>query len=294
MDQNSYSEWLYRYRANGEMFKLALQVVEGLTQELASEVIFPTCFETALRLRQELNNPNLSLADIARVVSVEPLVASRLTRLASSAIYAVDGRAVRDLSSAINRLGMNLVRATALSITMGQILQAREMQVFSEVARKLWDHSVRSAAAARILARTYTRIDPEEAFLAGLVHDLGAFYMLYRLAQHPKLFVTLEMALPLIARFHEDIGSALLAALGVPGDIVNAAVNHDHLRELPEAPQTLPELVHIGNVLTREHCGWLLQDPDAQAEAQEAICKKYADVMPEVSIAAQEVQSVFS
>ncbi len=295
MNQYSDSDLLRLYgdKIDGDLLRSAFRIVDGLAQELVGEVIFPTCFETALRLRKELKDPNLSIAGIARAVSVEPLVATRLTRLASSAMYAIDGRPVRDLASAINRLGTNLVRATALSITMGQILQAKEMLAFSLFARKLWDHSVRSAAAARVLAYTYTRIDPEEAFLAGLVHDLGAFYMLYRLSQYPQLCAKPEAVTILVARSHESIGSSLLAALGVPEEVVRASMAHDCPRELPDAPRTLADVVHIANILTREHCEWLVLDFDEQAETVDALRDKYAGLKAEIDVAAQEMGSIF-
>ena len=98
---------------------------------------------------------------------------------ANSVLYSPDGTPARDLQAAISRLGVKLVRTTALAIAMSQLMRSKEMAIFNDFTQALWVHTLKTAAAARILARTQTRINPDEALLAGLVHDLGAFYMLY-------------------------------------------------------------------------------------------------------------------
>ncbi len=268
------------------------QMLEDIARELAGEVVFPTCFDAALRLRKELQNPNQPLAHISRVVSVEPLIAAKLIHLSNSAIYAGSGKPIRDLPSAITRLGLNLVRATALAIAMNQILNAKEMAVFSSLAHNLWEHSIRSAVAARTLARTYTRINPEEAMLAGLVHDLGAFYMLYRASRYPELRDRPDTVKHLIMQWHEGIGVTLLETLGLPEDIVQASIDHDHPRAVPEIPRTLTEIVYIGNILAGAHYEWLYQDFDPQAESYKSVHAKFSNHLPEIESEGREMLSV--
>src|SRR5574343_479773 len=82
---------------------------------------------------------------------------------------------IRDLKSAISRLGLNIVNTAALSIVMNQLIRAKGMAEFSETTHSLWEHSIQTSAAAFIVAREYTRLNRDEAMLAGLIHDLGAF-----------------------------------------------------------------------------------------------------------------------
>lgn len=270
------------------------QMLEDIAKELAGEVIFPTCFDVALRLRKELQTPSLSIAQIARIVSVEPLVAAKLTHLANSAIYAASGKPVNDIPAAIVRLGLNVVRATALSIAMGQILHSKEISGFASLARNLWMHSVKSAVAARILARTYTRINPEEALLAGLVHDLGAFYMLYRAAQYPELRERPDTLTHLIMQWHESIGGALLETLGLPEEIVEAAIDHDRERPVPDVPKTLVEIVYLSNVLAGAHFEWLYQELEPEAGVVKQVREKYIGLMPKIEADAREMQAVLA
>src|SRR5664279_3422071 len=221
------------------------QMLEDIALELKSVVVFPTYFDAALRLRKALQDPDIQIARIASLVSVEPLVAAKLMHLANSALYSPDGKPVRNLPAAITRLGVELVRTTAVAIAMNQILRAKDMAAFGDLTHALWQHSIKSAATARILARTYTRINPDEALLAGLVHDLGAFYMLYRAAQYAELRERPESVKHLIMQWHESIGVTLLGALGMPEEIVQAIVDHDHPRVVPEPLQTLSNVVYV-------------------------------------------------
>ncbi|MFZ4535350.1 HDOD domain-containing protein [Propionivibrio sp.] len=124
----------------------------------------------------------------ASIVGVEPLVANKLMQLANSALYKTDGTPARDLKAAINRLGVDLVRTTALAIAMRQLMRSKDMAIFSELTHALWIHSLKTAATARILA--------------GPVHELGTFYMLYRAAKYPELRVRPDTVKYLIMQWH--------------------------------------------------------------------------------------------
>ena len=233
------------------------QMLEDIVNELKGDVVFPTYFDAAIRLRKELQNPDLPTARLASIVSLEPLIATKLMNLAKSVIYSPDGTPARNLPAAITRLGFDLVRSIALAIAMNQLMRSKEMSAYCDLTAALWKHSLRTAAAARILARAHTRISPDEALLAGLVHDLGAFYMLYRAAQYSELRNRPDTMKHLIVQWHESIGATLLNALGLPEEVVNAAEEHDQPRtELPKNLRSLGDAVYLANLLAGAHFEW--------------------------------------
>jgi len=270
------------------------QMLEDIARELADEVVFPVYFDASFRLRQELQNLDLPVARIAQIVGIEPLVATKLMRLAGSALYSPDGTPARDLKAAISRLGVNLVRTTALAVAMSQLLRSKDMVIFSDFTKVLWSHSLNTAAAARILARAHTRINPDEALLAGLVHDLGAFYMLYRAAQYPELRVRPDSVKYLIVEWHESIGVSLLSALGMPEEIVDASIDHDQPRALPESLRTLADVIYVGNILAGAHCEWIMRDIDPEAGEMGIVRRQYGDLLAEIETDTLEMQAVFS
>lgn len=104
-----------------------------ISPELAGPVVFPTYFDAAFRLRKELQNPDLPISRIATVVSLEPVIAARLMQLAGSALYSPDGSAPRDLQAAIKRLGIEVVRTTALAIAMNQLMRSKETAILQRI-----------------------------------------------------------------------------------------------------------------------------------------------------------------
>jgi HD-like signal output (HDOD) protein len=266
-------------------------MLADIARELAGEVLFPTFFDAVLRLRKELQDPNVTLLRIAQMVRLEPLIAAKLVRLANSAVYVALGP-VRDLLSAINRLGLDAVRTTAMSVAMGEILHAKEMAAFASLAQSLWQHSIACSAAARVLAQNLTRINAEEAMLAGLVHDLGAFYMLYRSAQYPELRERPETLRYLIMQWHEAIGVTLLETLGLPMEIAQASADHDHPRPVPDVLKTLADIVYVSNLLTGGYHVWLHFDRDTPTEQEvQSFREKYAKLLPEIESVANEMQA---
>ena len=273
----------------------SFRMLEDIARELAGEVVFPTCFDAAFRLRQELQNPQLPTARIATIVSTEPLVATKLMHLANSAFYRRHGSTpANDLKAAINRLGIDLVRTTALTIAMGQLLRSKALVSFREFTRALWTHSIKTAAASRILARVHTRINPDEALLAGLVHDLGAFYMLYRAVQYAELRVRPDALRQLIRQWHESIGVTLLNALGMPDEIVQATIDHDQPRQLTMPLRTLADVVYVGNIIAATHFEWLHEDFEIDDGETGVVRQHFAELLPEIDDDTLEMQAVFS
>lgn len=270
------------------------RMLEDIAKELAGEVIFPTYFDAVMRLRKVLHDPNQTLGDIASAVSVEPLISAKLLHLANSVAFNPAGREVVDLQAAIARLGINVVHSTALAIVMAQLLRAKGMATFSELTEKLWDHSIRTAAGARVLARRMSRINPEEAMLAGLIHDLGAFYMLYRATQYEELRKRPDSVKYLIIEWHESIGVSLLNALGLPEEIVIATEDHDRLRPPPPSLRTLGDIVYVANMLAGGHFEWTMQGNPMDPEALNVLEDTYAGLKPEIEAQLADMRRSFA
>lgn len=269
------------------------QMLQDIANELAGEVVFPTTFDLVIRLRRVLQDPTLSIDQVVAFVSLEPLMSARLISLANSAAFARNGKPTRSVHDAVYRLGLNNVRSCAMAIAMGQLLRAKEMVGFDELAHRLWDHTLHAASAAFVISRSLApRINPDDAMLAGLVHDLGAFYMLYRSSKYDELRQRPDTVKYLILQWHESIGHALLIALGVPEDIAEAAREHDQPRQLPPKPRNLTDVVYAGNLLAGGIFAWLGQDAAATAEVP-ALPEEYRQLGDDIEAHEKEMRSVF-
>lgn len=235
------------------------KMLEDIANEMSSDdIVFPTSFDIVMKLRDALRDPDVSVERIVGLIRTEPLICTRLILQANAAAQGSTRPAV-DVTGAIKRLGINAVRNVALTIAMSQLVRAKELVRFRDFSRQLWLHSLHTAAAAEVIARELApRLKPEEAMFAGLVHDLGAFYMLYRAAQYEELRERPDTVRHLIAQWHESIGESLLFAMQVPEHIVETVRDHDQPREpMQEAPRKLADVVYAANVMAGGTMEWV-------------------------------------
>lgn len=140
-----------------------------------------------------------------------------------------------DLSNtAVMRMGPGQVRSAALPYVMEKIRSARAHAHLGADLARLWERSTRVAAIARLLAERTQAAAPDAALLAGLLHNLGAVYLLARSHRHIELFsdpATREM---LMHDWQAPIGKAIAQNWGLPDEIADAIGDQDQL-DRPDA-----------------------------------------------------------
>jgi HD-like signal output (HDOD) protein len=279
----------------GEALKTQrFQMLQDIAEELSGEIIFPTSFDVVVRLREALSDPDWSLEQVTSMLSTEPLVASRLVALANSAAFSTRGATVTHVKTAIMRLGINLVRNTALVIATRQIRCAKSMSVFADFSQRLWEHSLRTASFAHVISKHHTTINPDEAMLAGMIHDIGGFYMLYRASQYDELRSRPETVKYLITQWHEQIGYTLLNALGMPEDITEAIREHDEPRPVPPTLRSLADIIYVANLLAGGTFEWQYMDHTCDEQLIAGINEKFADLTEEVDRYEGEIRAIFN
>ncbi|SMC25319.1 HD-like signal output (HDOD) domain, no enzymatic activity [Andreprevotia lacus DSM 23236] len=267
-------------------------MLEDIAQELSGDVVFPTCFDSTIQIGTVMRSPTATLARIAAAVSADPLVASKLLQLANSAKYNPGGPAITDLENAIRRLGMLNVRTTALACAMAQ-LRSSKQDKFEPMSKALWEHSLKTAAFARVLATRLTRVNPDTAMMAGLVHDLGAFYMLDRAGHYPELVERPASVAYLIAQWHESIGYSLMAALELPEEIVEAVQEHDQPMPPVTELHTLKEVIFVANLFAGGLDEWARLDLGTPLERPELTQPEFAALQDEMDEAYRNLLHVF-
>ena len=184
------------------------------------DIIFPTHSEIALRVQRMLDDPDCSTDKLGKLISAEPILATRVLSIANSIAYNPGGRAIADLKSAISRLGFATLRALAASIIVRQMKEMSLAKEHRALAAKLWEHTANVATLARVIAKRVTRQNPDAAFFAGIVHEVGSFYLVSRATAFPGLLTSdLE---PWHGEGEASVGRAVLQALEVPANIVTA------------------------------------------------------------------------
>ena len=271
------------------------RILEDIARNLSGEINFPTSIDLAIMLRNILKNPEATADEIARVVAVEPLIASKILRLANSHAYNPCGPTITDLNAAIKLLGPQTVRTASLAMTMDQVLKSKNLACFDKFAKLTWEHSILSAAIAQVLARHVPRINPQEAMLAGLVHDIGIYYLFYRASEFSEYLDNETALFELVMDWHESVGESVLAALGVPEEIVNSVRDHDRPRLTDSDPYTMSDIVYIANLLAGSNWEWLPNTVSAKEEqAMNKTRERYCQVLAEAKADIRELRAALS
>lgn len=273
--------------------QITFKILEDIAKDLSSsEVTFPTFLDITFQVRSALKNPNLSVEQLAKLVGAEPLMSAKIIRMSNSVALNPSGREIADVKSAIVRVGMEAVRTVSFAVAMEQLLHSKQMHVFETLSQKLWEHTAHVAALARTLARKVARINGDEAMFAGLVHDIGVFYLLSRASNFPELVADKKELHGLLSGWHDNIGHALLSALGQPEAVVTAVQEHETDREI-EAVKTLSDVLYVANKIANLSCSW--RDPDLDGEVDTSMLATIfdADTLHEImEESEEEVQSL--
>lgn len=258
------------------------RMLEDIAHELSEDILFPTSFDSVMRIRKALNEPDISLEKLATVVALDPLVSSRVLGMGNSVIYNAGGAPIHTLTGAIERVGLKNVRMAALAVATKSLLLARNVAAFQALGERLWEHSLHTAAAAYVFAKRRTRISPDEALLAGMIHDIGAFYMIYRAAHYEELLQRPDSMKYLVVHWHESIGEAVALAIGLPDAIAECVRDHDQPRALRAKPSTLSEVVYIANLLAGGSFEWLDMPTDRVSSRLEQVQELCSDLREEI------------
>jgi HD-like signal output (HDOD) protein len=224
---------------------VAFEFVRSLAAELsAGDIDLPSFPDIAVKVRRVLADSNSSVDQVVRVVGSEPALAARLMRIANSASLNRSGKSVTDLRTAINRLGYNMVRSAAMSFSMNQMRSSNKLAGLGPHLNRLWEESTYVAAYAFVLARTCSRVNPDEAMLTGMLHGIGKLYIMTRATGHPELFANQDVLSDIIADWHASIGKAILENWDF-AEPMSRAVGQEHFTR-PDAQ--VPDLTDVVGV----------------------------------------------
>jgi putative nucleotidyltransferase with HDIG domain len=226
--------------------------VNELIDDLESgHLQLPTLPEVALRVRDVVDDENANANQIAEIIAQDAALSARLIQVANSPLYR--GRNEIDrLDMVVARLGSKLVRNLVTSQVMKQMFQATHDEVDRHL-RAVWEHSVQVAAISRVLAGQCPGVSPDQAMLAGLLHDIGTLPILYRAEERSEMLETPGLLDHLIASLHTRVGGAILRHWKFPDALVEVAEQHEDLTRTHDGGPDLLDVVQVANL--QSHMG---------------------------------------
>jgi len=277
-----------------EAVDIGFEFVANLCEELNNSTLdLPAFPDVALRIRKVLRDPEITADQVVRVVGSDPVFSARLLRVANSALMNAAGVQINDLRIATMRLGFNMAYNIAVSVAVEQVMKSSKVNKLHPYLKELWKHSVRVAAYSYVIADRQTDINPDEAMLAGMLHDIGKFYILNKSGKYPELFNQPETLDMIMQDWHTAVGRSILDAWKFSEEIAVAADEHESLERMHFGTADLTDVVMVANLFA--HQQQPAQIPDIDWEAIPAIkqLKLTAETALEIiKESRQEMQSI--
>lgn len=229
---------------------LGFQFIQSLGEDLsAGTVELPSFPDSAFRIQSALEDPDVSAKDIAKVVGTDPVFTARLINVANSAAMSSRlGKPVQDIPTAITRIGFQMAHTVAMSIAMSQVLKSSPSGKLHDLFNQLWRHSLNTAAFSYVIAKGHTRINPDQAMIAGLMHDIGKIYIMSRAEESfPELCSDLDTLTLVIDEWHTGVGHAILLNWGFEENMAQVADEHESLDRQSDKTD-LTDIVLVANV----------------------------------------------
>lgn len=230
----------------------AQAALEALFSRIGDVSTLPTVAAEVLRIAEDENS---SVADLVRVIQQDPALSAKLLRLVNSAHYSLRTR-VADLKSAVSLLGFKEVRNLALTVYVARLFKAAG--TYRNYHRLgLWNHLVAVASTSRLAAQHFHKPLADEAYLAGLLHDVGIILIDQYI--HPRFCrildqvdaetPTCDVEHQLLGFDHTQLG-AFIGSKWQFHDAVVAAIGYHHNPDAYGGPhQDIVDLVALSNYL---------------------------------------------
>jgi len=237
--------------------------LEELQDRIKTIANLPTLPHIASRLMQIVNSPNTSADTVASLVSQDISLSAKVLRLANSAFYGIP-KSINTLNNAVVILGFKIIQTMVLSLTVFDMF-TRNSDDEAGVAfdrNDFWRHSLRCAVLGRLLAHRRRRsfaLDPEEAFCAGLLHDVGKVVMeqylnqdFHRALHHARLhgLSSFEAERDMLGYTHCDVASWLTGSWSLPDEIEQPLICHHEPEEATICADSVM-ICHLADILSK-------------------------------------------
>lgn len=232
------------------------QILEAAVREISHIATLP---EITVKIIELVEDPTSTAQDLHNVISNDPALCSRILKVVNSSFYGLPGQ-IGSINRAIVLLGLNAVKNIAISASLAKLFKGGDLcKRFA--ARDLWQHSIATATAAKLLADEVKIGVPDEAFLAGLIHDIGI--MVEMQVDRDKLVEVvesleydddgnptksmIEAEQRVFGANHMQFGRALCEKWKFPGVFANVTGYHHRPREVAEGARTMPSIVYVAD-----------------------------------------------
>jgi len=219
----------------------------SLVQDISDNKLeLPTLPEVALKVRDTVEDEGVTAKKVAEVIGSDAALSARLMQVANSPMYR-GNKQIEDIQMAVARMGIKTARDLLVGLAMRQMFQATS-DVTDAKLRQCWEHSTQVASLSSMLCKHFTNLKPDQAMLAGLVHDIGVLPILVRAEEYPELLENISLLDSMIRELHSRIGTLILDSWNFPPELIKVAAEHENLSYNSGNDIDYVDIVQVANI----------------------------------------------
>lgn len=220
--------------------------LQELAEDLNSRNIeLPSFPDVVINIRTALEDPACSSERLADVVRTDAVLVARLLMASNSAFHNRAGIEITDLNLAISRLGFEVVRNTAITLAVEQCFSASQHKDLKYAIKDIWTNSLSLASMSFVIARHAGNVNPDNAFLCGLLHEIGKLYILTKAQAYPKLMGDEESLQTVMQEWYASVGRSIVEAWGFSTEIADTLETEEHLTNDTGAAPSLVDVLFL-------------------------------------------------
>ena len=220
----------------------------------------PSMPSIVLNLLDELNKPEPDIIKLSATMSKDISLTTQLLKLVNSAYFSFSSR-VNNVTQASVLIGLNRLKSLIIS-------SAIKPMIVTVCGKNLWEHSIRCAVGCEIIAKSLGDDRKEEAFVAGLLHDVGKIVLeLYNSNyardthnQFSQSNERIHQEKQLFGFAHPEVGKELISKWSLPNNI-GEHVNYHH-NPIQSSDKLITSYVYVANRLAQENLMYPIVDPE--------------------------------
>lgn len=247
---------------------------QPLTEQLDELIELRPFPVTASRIATACQDENATASQIGAIISQDPALAMKLLNTANSPIYGHSGQ-IRSVQDATVVIGLRALKNLVLSAAVGEVFGNGDAAT-AQSREKLLEHSIACGSIARTLASVTGLGVPEEAFLGGMIHDVGKlFFSDHRPDEYSEILVKattntiVDTELQIFGIAHTSVGGECSRTWGLPDEISDVICFHHQ----PDESDFESELVNVVNAANRLTRLWQAEDAVDSCPSTKAVLK---------------------
>lgn len=205
-----------------ELEQKILQKLE--TKIKTNQLVLPSMPDVFLQVKKIVDNPSSNIENIAKIITRDPSLTARILKVANNSLYRSNSE-ITNLQLAVSRMGLQLVKTLVTSHAITQMFNQPNGGL-KPFFNELHAHSTEVSAHAYAIAARYTKINPDDALLAGLVHNIGYLPMAKCLESFPEIEENPNLLIEVMGTVHTRVGEMILKSWSFPQNIIDASINY--------------------------------------------------------------------